>query len=92
MVADETLEESAATGEAALAGEETVQLTAEQFESTLEREGVEVFRIRGARTSSDDQGNVLLKEVEIDYPRGRRRLSPACGSCDVQRGDERDPP
>ena len=70
VVADETLEEPAATGEAALAGEETVQLSAEQFESTLEREGAEVFRIRGARTSSDDQGNVLLKEVEIDYPRG----------------------
>ena len=70
VIADEVAPEAAGPGEAALAGEETVQLSAEQFESTLEREGVEVFRIRGARTSSDDQGNVLLKEVEIDYPRG----------------------
>ena len=51
-------------------GEEAPRLSAEQFESTLEREGVEVFRIRGARTSSDDRGNVVLKQVEIDYPRG----------------------
>jgi lipopolysaccharide transport protein LptA len=70
VIADETAPEAAGTGEATAAGEETVQLSAEQFESTLEREGVEVFRIRGARTSSDNQGNVLLKEVEIDYPRG----------------------
>lgn len=70
VIADETALEATGTEEAAVAGEEAVQLSAEQFESTLEREGVEVFRIRGARTSSDDQGNVLLKEVEIDYPRG----------------------
>ena len=47
---------------------ETAQLSAEEFESTLEREGVEVFRIRGAQTSSDDQGNVKLNRVEVDYP------------------------
>ena len=70
VVADEGAEEATGADEAAVPGEETVQLSAEQFESTLEREGVEVFRIRGARTSSDDQGNVLLKEVEVDYPRG----------------------
>ena len=69
-VADEGAEEVTGADEAAVRGEETVQISAEQFESTLEREGVEVFRIRGARTSSDDQGNVLLKEVEVDYPRG----------------------
>ncbi|MDE2922275.1 MAG: hypothetical protein OYL92_09635 [Acidobacteriota bacterium] len=49
---------------------ETAQLSAEEFESTLEREGVEVFRIRGAQTSSDDQGNVNLSQVEVDYPQG----------------------
>ena len=70
VVADDADLEAADGDDTAVAGEETVQLSAEQFESTLEREGVEVFRIRGARTSSDDQGNVLLKEVEIDYPRG----------------------
>ncbi len=70
VIADAAVEEAAGSEEAAAAGEQTAQLSAEQFESTLEREGVEVFRIRGARTSSDDQGNVLLKEVEIDYPRG----------------------
>ncbi len=70
VVADEGTEEATGADEAAVRGEETVQISAEQFESTLEREGVEVFRIRGARTSSDDQGNVLLKEVEVDYPRG----------------------
>ena len=73
VVADEGIEEAVevpGAAEAAIPGEETVQLSAEQFESTLEREGVEVFRIRGARTSSDDRGNVLLKEVEVDYPRG----------------------
>ena len=69
-VADEGAAEVTGADEAAVRGEETVQISAEQFESTLEREGVEVFRIRGARTSSDDQGNVLLKEVEVDYPRG----------------------
>ena len=47
---------------------ETAQLSAEEFESTLEREGTEVFRIRGAQTSSDDQGNVSLSQVEVDYP------------------------
>lgn len=69
-IADEAVEEATGSVKAAAAGEETVQLSAEQFESTLEREGVEVFRIRGARTSSDDQGNVLLKEVDVDYPYG----------------------
>ncbi|MYA08122.1 MAG: hypothetical protein F4060_13065 [Holophagales bacterium] len=49
---------------------ETAQLSAEEFESTLEREGTEVFRIRGAQTSSDDQGNVSLSQVEVDYPQG----------------------
>ena len=49
---------------------ETSQLSAEEFESTLEREGVEVFRIRGAQTSSDDQGNVNLSQVDVDYPQG----------------------
>lgn len=49
---------------------ETAQLRAEEFESTLEREGTEVFRIRGAQTSSDDQGNVSLSQVEVDYPQG----------------------
>ena len=70
VVAEEGGEEATGADEAAVLGEETVQISAEQFESTLEREGVEVFRIRGARTSSDDQGNVLLKEVEVEYPRG----------------------
>ena len=70
VVAEEGGEEVVVGVEAPVPGEETVQLSAEQFESTLEREGVEVFRIRGARTSSDDLGNVLLKEVEVDYPRG----------------------
>ena len=70
VVADEAAEEAADVAGAAVAGEETVQISAEQFESTLEREGMEVFRIRGARTSSDDQGNVLLREVKVDYPRG----------------------
>ena len=72
---EEGIEEVAGVDAAAVPGEETVQLSAEQFESTLEREGVEVFRIRGARTSSDDQGNVLLKEVEVDYPRGDDQYS-----------------
>ena len=49
---------------------ETAQLSAEEFESTLEREGIEVFRIRGAQTSSDDQGNVNLSQVEVAYPQG----------------------
>ncbi|MYF96711.1 MAG: hypothetical protein F4210_14620 [Holophagales bacterium] len=49
---------------------ETAQLSAEEFESTLEREGTEVFHIRGAQTSSDDQGNVSLSQVEVDYPQG----------------------
>ncbi len=43
---------------------------AEEFESTVERDGVEVFRIRGAQTSSDDEGNVSLQQVDVDYPRG----------------------
>lgn len=68
QVADQT---SAVAGETDQgSGEEAPRLSAEEFESTLEREGVEVFRIRGARTSSDDRGNVDLKQVEIDYPRG----------------------
>ncbi len=54
---------------------ETARLRAERFESTLEREGVEVFRIRGAQTSSDDRGNVLLEQVEVDYPRGEERYA-----------------
>jgi len=49
---------------------EAAQLRAEEFESTLEREGIEVFRIRGAQTSSDDRGNVSLNQVEVDYPQG----------------------
>lgn len=73
VVAGEEGEEETAANEATVPDPETVQLSAEQFESTLEREGVEVFRIRGARTSSDDQGNVVLKEVEVDYPRGDDR-------------------
>ena len=64
--ADETVEASAEP-EAVV---ETAQLSAEEFESTLEREGIEVFRIRGAQTSSDDQGNVSLNQVEVDYPQG----------------------
>lgn len=70
VIAEETVGDAAQPAEAEETAGETVQLSAEQFESTLERDGVEVFRIRGARTSSDDQGNVLLKEVEIEYPRG----------------------
>lgn len=70
LVAEEEGEEETGANEVAVEDPETVQLSAEQFESTLEREGVEVFRIRGARTSSDDQGNVVLKEVDVDYPRG----------------------
>ncbi len=70
VVAEENGEEVTGAEEPPVADPETVQLSAEQFESTLEREGVEVFRIRGARTSSDDQGNAVLKEVEVDYPRG----------------------
>ena len=54
---------------------ETAQLSAEEFESTLEREGTEVFRIRGARTSSDDQGNVNLSQVEVAYPQGEDHYS-----------------
>lgn len=70
VVAEEDGGQETAANEATVPDPETVQLSAEQFESTLEREGVEVFRIRGARTSSDDRGNVVLKEVEVDYPRG----------------------
>ena len=70
LVAEEEGEEETGPNEVVVEDPETVQLSAEQFESTLEREGVEVFRIRGARTSSDDQGNVVLKEVAVDYPRG----------------------
>lgn len=70
LVVEAEGEEEAGASEVAVEDPETVQLSAEQFESTLEREGVEVFRIRGARTSSDDQGNVVLKEVAVDYPRG----------------------
>ncbi|MDE2690556.1 MAG: hypothetical protein OXI49_08590 [Acidobacteriota bacterium] len=66
VVADETLEAVEETEEIA----ESAQLSAEEFESTLEREGIEVFRIRGAQTSSDDQGNVYLSQVEVDYPQG----------------------
>lgn len=54
---------------------ETAQLSAEEFESTLEREGTEVFRIRGAETSSDDQGNVHLSQVDVDYPQGEEHYS-----------------
>lgn len=80
-------EERAAADPAALAEEaveaveepeavvENAQLSAEEFESTLEREGVEVFRIRGARTSSDDRGNVNLSQVDVDYPQGDDRYS-----------------
>ena len=70
VVAEENREEETGAEAPATPDTEAVQLSAEQFESTLEREGVEVFRIRGARTSSDDQGNVVLREVEVDYPRG----------------------
>jgi len=74
-------EEAGAEEEAAVGGRvedavgEALQLRAEEFESTLEREGVEIFRIRGAQTSSDDQGNVILKQVEVDYPRGEDHYS-----------------
>ncbi len=63
-------EQAVETGGEAEALVESAQLSAEEFESTLEREGVEVFRIRGARTSSDDQGNVNLSQVDVDYPQG----------------------
>ena len=63
-------EETAEAAEEPEAVIETAQLSAEQFESTLERGGIEVFRIRGAQTSSDDQGNVNLSEVDVDYPQG----------------------
>lgn len=63
-------EEPAETAEAPEAIGGTAQLSAEEFESTLEREGVEAFRIRGAQTSSDDQDNVSLNQVEVDYPQG----------------------
>lgn len=61
---------------------ESAQLSAGQFESTLEREGVEVFRIRGARTSSDEHGNVFLKQVEVDYPQGEDRYSLSADAAD----------
>lgn len=63
-------EESVEAAEEPEAVVETAQLSAEEFESTLEREGLEVFRIRGAQTSSDDQGNVNLSQIEVDYPQG----------------------
>lgn len=63
-------EEPVGAAEEPAAVVETAQLSAEEFESTLEREGLEVFRIRGAQTSSDDQGNVNLSQVEVDYPQG----------------------
>lgn len=65
-VAEDTIEPAEEPG----AFVETAQLSAEGFESTLEREGIEVFRIRGAQTSSDDQGNVNLSQVDVDYPQG----------------------
>ncbi|MCY3592175.1 MAG: hypothetical protein OXH32_11165 [Acidobacteria bacterium] len=64
------VEETAEAAEEPEAVIETAQLSAEQFESTLERGGIEVFRIRGAQTSSDDQGNVNLSQVDVDYPQG----------------------
>ncbi len=67
---DAGAEETVEADEAPDAVTETAQLSAEEFESTLEREGIEVFRIRGARTSSDDQGNVNLSQVEVAYPQG----------------------
>lgn len=68
--ADAGAEETVEATEEPEAVTETAQLSAEEFESTLEREGNEVFRIRGARTSSDDQGNVTLSQVEVAYPQG----------------------
>lgn len=65
-VAEESVE-VAAEPEATV---QSAQLSAEEFESTVEREGAEVFRIRGARTSSDNQGNANLNQVEVDYPQG----------------------
>ena len=69
LVAADAVEAVDAAGEPE-AVVETAQLSAEEFESTLEREGSEVFRIRGARTSSDDEGNVALSQVDVDYPQG----------------------
>ena len=68
--ADAGAEETVEVIEEPEAVTETAQLSAEEFESTLEREGIEVFRIRGAQTSSDDQGNVNLSQVEVAYPQG----------------------
>jgi lipopolysaccharide export system protein LptA len=72
---DASAEETVEAIEEPEAVTETARLSAEEFESTLEREGTEVFRIRGARTSSDDQGNVTLSQVEVAYPQGEDHYS-----------------
>ncbi len=65
-----------------VASADNARIRAERFESTLEREGVEVFRIRGAQTSSDDEGNVALNDVDVDYPRGDDSYSLTADSAD----------
>ncbi len=74
-------EPEAAPGEGEAVAE-TARLRAGQFESALERDGVEVFRIRGARTSEDERGNVILNQVEVDYPRGEDRYSLSAGGAE----------
>ena len=75
-------EEIVATPQRGEAVVETARLRAEQFESTIERDGTETFRIRGAQTSSDDEGNVSLNQVEVDYPQGEDRYSLSANAAD----------